>query len=299
MKQLIIRITKDVLGVEPSTIELLHGGYWAKVYRVDTPKGSIAIKVHTSSGAGLNMERALMREFGALGMNVPTPLACGELDNGDGGYLVMSYARGTLLEEVWSTLSQMERKVLCYRLLDMLHAVNSVVVQGYGPLSADLSGAYPTLDEYLAYQTSKFKEEPVSQHLECKNWHSLLGDVHDAIRNYLPTDSHVVHADFRMRNLIYDDGKLTLIDFGNSLGMLPGFDFYRFVRTDRSEEMLSMKEVSLMKREYTKSSPDYPMQEPLFKALLGMQLASFLYKQGNQALIAQYLNDIVEVRQRF
>ena len=110
---------------------------------------------------------------------------------------------------------------------------------------------------------------------------------------YAGTEPHLVHADFRMRNLIYDNGDLTLIDFGNALGMLPGFDFYRFTRVDRSETLLSESEIAMLTNEYTGINPHYEYERPIFQAILGMRLALFSAMTGNNRLVKVFLDDII------
>lgn len=101
-----------------------------------------------------------------------------------------------------------------------------------------------------------------------------------------------------MRNLIYDSREVTLIDFGNALGLLPAFDYYRFIRADRSEVLLSSQEIADMTREYVTSNPDYEFDKSLCQALVGMELASFCAMTGKTSHVAGYIDDMIQAQRQ-
>ena len=294
MRQLAYRIIREVFGEEPNTVERLHGGAWALVYEVGLASRKVVVKIQAGSSTGLQMEEAVMRRLGSEGVRVPNPIISGEFREERVGYLVMSYVEGTLLEKAWRDLAQPEKTRLCQHFLEVLGTINRVVIDGYGPLFPNLEGPHTTLKDYLVHQVDKFAQCPVRSAIKDQVWNSLVTKLikrADALAN---EKARLVHADFRMRNMIYKDGQVTLIDFGNSLGMLPSFDFYRFTRVDLSETMLSGAEVAMLAKNYSQGNPCYQRDVPLVKAILGMRLASFGATKGNKRLMTEFLGEIIE-----
>lgn len=297
MELLVTRIVREVFYEEPISIQELYGGFWSKIYRVNLTSQTIAVKTQPKTNSSLHMEHALMQKLHDIGIKVPIPIASRAYQENKVSYLVMSFAEGALLEGLWSYLPFAERTQLCHQFIEILKKMGSIVIRGYGPLSPQLQGMFPTLKDYVSYQIDKFEKEPIKEVFNTHDWCFLVEALMSYCDTLVNSGSHLVHADFRLQNLIYHEGEITLIDFGNALGMLPGFDLYRFCRVDRSEDMLSQSEITLLNTAYKRVNPFYDCERPLFQALLGMRLAPFLSNSGNDRLAKHYLNDITAVRE--
>lgn len=289
-------IFRHSLNIHPDSITLLPKGHWSTVYKVVAKSDIFAIKMQEGQVEGLEMEAKLMNLLRGLGIRTPIPLQVGYSIESDKSYLIMSYIEGKTLREVWKTLSRSRKMDLCEEFIKILSVIHSVVVDGCGHLSNKLRGEFSTLEEYTLSQLSSFA--PFGQKVEVDNfsWGYFSDRILDKARKMNNRPIKLVHADFRMQNLIYNDTKgITVIDFGNALAMLPSFDFFRFIRVDKGLELLSNSEIDILEALYLKSNPLYEHEKTFVRAFLAMQLAPFSLRAGNVEAAQSFLHDLTGI----
>lgn len=298
MEKLVSELVQERLGQHPLSIQRLQGGYWSIAYRVDLPSLRVVIKIQQGPLVDLQKELEIVEKLSVVGVKTPLPIECGPLPTGDLNYLVMTYVEGELLETVWRTLPERTRTELSHHILDMLQKLNSVVIAGYGFVGSGLQARFATLKEYIMDKVANFSNSSARSEVEDHVWDTLVTALYKRAEQYASPCSNLVHADFRMRNLIYDTREVTLIDFGNALGLLPAFDYYRFIRADHSDVLLSDREITDMTREYVTRNPAYEFEKAMCQALVGMELASFSAMTGKRRRVRGYIDDMVQAQRQ-
>lgn len=194
----------------------LAGGAMHDSWAVDatTPAGARELVVRVSP-AGRADHAKTQREFAVLkvmwerGVTVPEPLCTGETPSGE-SYLVMSRVRGDSNPRRLVTDASLAtaRTRIIEDLARDLAAIHRVLP---ADVHAELRGPSPG-DDPLAFERQRIEDD---YHLYLLNPHPAIEWAFRWIDRRLATIAprdrpiHVVHGDFRVGNLMYDEGGLT------------------------------------------------------------------------------------------
>ena len=165
-------------------------------------------------GDGVREEAALATVRGKLPVETPEPVASGELDRWR--YLVTRRLPGTLLGEVWTQLSALERRIAARQIGAVARALHGLEVPGpNSPMRCDWEAM---LRDQKAYCHDEMKSSGASA--------SLLADLDPFLDSeepiFSPEQPHVLlHGDLNPVNWLFIPGedplRLTaLIDFGDA-----------------------------------------------------------------------------------
>lgn len=296
MKEYIPRIIKKHRNTSPTSISPLSGGEGADVFRVRTGDEDICLKFHPvdENRSILGMEFRLMEELNRLGVRAPKPMFLDSISvSKESGYeyLIMSYERGQLLSEEWTSLDTRERREISARLLQILDTINNIKVSGYGPLNQNLDGRYNTFSSYMESEVEKLENSEV--------FGRINKDVFSRAKRKLlkfssfPRKPKYVHADFRLRNFIKKEKDLVLFDFANSMSMDPTFDLVRFLLTDFSKGSRLTKDGQLLEQAYLKdyyAGDDFISDKSIYLLLLSFRLTPWFYSMKKTKHLESYLN---------
>ena len=137
-------------------------------------------------------------------------------------YSILEKAKGVTLYNVWHTFSEDQREDVIRQLCDIVKEIHTVSGKKYDWVKYNQEALIPLFEK--ANENNLFSDTEIS----------LLKKACSFIEKYLPSEEFVlVHNDLHFDNIIYNDGRIKLIDFERSMVAPPDFELdilYRMVR---------------------------------------------------------------------
>lgn len=123
-------------------------------------------------------------------------------------YQIMEKINGKTLYEVWYKLSKIERKNTIIEIINILKTFHNIKVE--------------------SYDFTKFLKEKISS---CIGSSDLMNELFDLCDRYFKTNKFgVIHGDLHFDNFIYNNGRVTLLDFERYMIAPIDYDFRIFAR---------------------------------------------------------------------
>jgi len=291
VRQIVSRhISSTLINISPLT-----GREVASAFHITADSGELCLKLYPfeENKSESGMESKLMKELGKMGIGVPKPLFSGKFVINEGDereYLIMSFEKGGLLSEKWSSLDKRQKEGYLRNLLEMLNRIRHVKVSGYGPLDQNLKGLCSSPSLYMQHEIGKLEESEAFSQVNKSIYDRAKKKLLD-FSSFL-TKPGYVHADFRLRNIIAKGEDLILIDFANSMSMDSTFDFVRFILTDFSDGGELNKEGRFLEKLYIKNyykGSSYENDKSVYMLLLAFRLTPWFYCTKEKTLLEFYL----------
>ncbi len=227
LKSVASRIVCDVTGSSVISTSPVFKGVMTYKFEVEVDDGHFyIIRFYPKSrGDIIRFEPDLIRRFRLLGLPVPEVIADSRLGpKAELEYMVYKMVDGVALSERISSISKVELKELSKQLVNVLLAVNSCEVSGWGALT----NAYQAkCDSWIGFMQDSFKggmhtvkrmgllDGAVTDQLEC---------LYANLESFSPSDfGGFAWGDIALANIIVDKtNRLTaLIDFEGVLAIEP------------------------------------------------------------------------------
>lgn len=198
------KIIKEILGKENISYKKITkaiSGFTNLVYFVDD-KFVIKISKDETTKKKLDKETSIYRNIHLS--CIPTFIASGTLQGYQ--YLIISKLNGKSLYSIWHTLSKEERQSCVKQIAGILKEFNK---QDYKFLSDE----YKDLD-WLDHLTNELKAKSLALGQMDLNTEKLDGFISSNLHSLFAKNTFgLVYNDAHFDNFIYDNGKLSLIDF--------------------------------------------------------------------------------------
>ena len=194
-------------------------------------------------------------------------------------YSILEKVEGVTLYNVWHTFSEDQREDIIRQLCDIVKEIHTVSGEKYDWVKYNQEAFIPLFE--------KAKENNLFSAIEI----SLMEKTCSLFEKYLPSDEFVlVHNDLHFDNIIYNDGKIKLIDFERSMVAPPDFELdilYRMVRkpwkfaSEESEEYTSLDQYENIMGYVQKYYPQLTDTPHLYQRLAIYDMIYFLKQYVN------------------
>ena len=194
----------DITLAEPITVGLSKD----KKFYGELSNGS-KILVRISDISGKKKKEAeykrctLMAEFG---IPMPQPVDFGLCNNGENVFQIFTWCKGEKLENLLPSLSKEEQYLIGLKAGEILYKIHSVPVKNEDVIHENWYDRY-----------TDFINESIEDFLKCGleiKGADLIIDFYSQNKSLLKTrPQNYLHGDFHTSNMLYDNGKLYIIDW--------------------------------------------------------------------------------------
>ena len=186
-----------------SLTEIKKGWSGDKKYRAVDASGNEFLLRITNSARGErypDMFR-MQQKVASLGVSMCDPIECGECD--EGSYMLQRFVKGVDAEEAVKSMGEGEQYRLGYEAGEYLRLIHSI------PAPADQPDWEPRFNAKIDRKIANYEKCPIK----------FDGDNY--ILDYLAANRHLLknrpqcyqHGDYHIGNMMFEDGKIVIIDF--------------------------------------------------------------------------------------
>jgi aminoglycoside phosphotransferase (APT) family kinase protein len=198
-------------AIPPFSFELIAGGRSNLTYRVEDASGRCFVLRRPPMGNILPTAHDVAREYRivrALAQTeVPVPITfglCTDAAVNEAPFYVMDFAYGQILRDAEATAGFLtsERRVIGDQMADTLAALHAIDVDHVGLSTLGRHGGY--VQRQLQRWTRQFTETVAGESPRRK----LILDTAANFADRIPTqhDTSIVHGDYRLENMVLDEG---------------------------------------------------------------------------------------------
>ena len=206
-------------------------------------------------------------------------------------YEIIEKIEGTSLYNVWHTFNENQREEIIKQLCDAMKMFHSNIGESYDWIKK-------TKDLY-----SDLYEKAKNMNLFSSEERLLLDNVYLKIDEYIkPNEFVLIHNDLHFDNIIYNNGKIKLIDFERSMYAPKEFELdilYRMVRkpwkfaSEEAEEYTKKEDYDNIMKYIEKYYPEIIHIDNLYKRLSIYDIVYYLKQYINNPSILELKEDIL------
>lgn len=207
-------------------------------------------------------------------------------------YEIIEKVPGVSLFNVWHTLNEEQREEIIKQLCDAMKKFHSIIGKSY-------DWTKKTKDLFINLY-EKAKALNIFNHDELQ----ILDNVYSKFDNYLETNEFVlVHNDLHFDNIIYNNGKIKLIDFERSIYAPRDFELdilYRMIRkpwkyaSEETEKYTKLEDYKNIMKYIEKYYPEIIHIDNLDKRLAIYDVIYYLKHYINNPSIIELKEDILD-----
>lgn len=269
---LIINKNRKLFGDNPN-IARINVGFTNTVYNIND---TFIVKICTSPNNEENFKKEIAFYNSNLENHLIPKLYYANIEKEDVPfyYEIIEKVKGVSLYSVWHTFSEEQREEIIKQICTAMRQFHSNIGESY---------------DWINY----WKEQFMSIYFEVKELHifnkeeqQLINQAYSRFEQYLESKDFVlVHNDLHFDNIIYNNGKIKLIDFERSMFAPKDFElaiFFRMVRkpwkfaSEETEEYTNSKDYENIKLYVKKYYPELMDTPFLFQRLAIYDIVYFL-----------------------
>lgn len=285
----IIKQNKEIFG-ENVKVEKVNVGFTNTIYIVND---IYVVKISTNYDNEKSFEKEINFYKSNVNNNLIPKLYYANTEKKDVPYYyeIIEKVKGVSLYNVWHTLNEEKREEIIKQLCDAMKKFHSNIGDSYD-WTRNIKDLFINL-----YETAKTLN--IFNHDEVQ----ILDNAYSKFEKYLKSNEFVlVHNDLHFDNIIYNNGKIKLIDFERSIYAPRDFELdilYRMIRkpwkfaSEKTEEYTKLEDYENIMKYIEKYYPEIIHIDNLYKRLAIYDIVYYLKHYINNPSIMELKEDIL------
>ena len=285
----IIKQNKEIFG-ENVKLKKVNVGFTNTIYIVND---MYIVKICTNYDNEKSFEKEINFYKSNVNNDLIPKLYCSNIEKQDIPYYyeIIEKVEGVSLYNVWHTLDEEQREELIKQLCDAMKKFHRNIGKSY-------DWSKKTKDLFInLYEKAKVLNIFSNDELQ------ILDNAHSKFDKYLESNEFVlIHNDLHFDNIIYNNGKIKLIDFERSIYAPKDFELdilYRMIRkpwkfaSEETEEYTKLEDYENIMKYIEKYYPEIIHIDNLYKRLAIYDMVYYLKQYINNPSIIELKEDIL------